>query len=197
MSDTNLTPSEGKVVRRWLGPALLASLAVNVFLLARISVPLFFGPPHDGGFGAPPRGHGPMLMHGAFKELPEEDRLIFRRAMREQFRNVVPLIRQSREARDALADAIAADPYDEAAVRAAFDDIEKAMDAIGEIGRDGMIEVFARLTPEQRQRVARAMREEQERVRLRWRDRRGDETSPEMMPEGIPGDMRSAPPPAP
>lgn len=183
MSDMNVT-SSGKGPRRWVGPALLASLAVNIFLVGLISVPLFFEP-NDRGFGPPPKGHGPMMMHNAFKDLPKEDRLAFRRAMREKFHKVIPFIRDSQEARDALADAIAADPYDEEAVRAAFDNIERAMISMGEAGRDAMLEVFAKLTPEQRQRVADAMREEQERLRERWQERRdgnGGREMPERMP---------------
>lgn len=186
MSDMNVT-SSGKGPRRWVGPALLASLAINIFLVGLISVPLFFQP-HDRGFGPPPKGHGPMMMHNAFRELPEEDRLAFRRAMREKFYKVIPFIRDSQEARDALADAIAADPYDEAAVRAAFDDIEKAMISMGEAGRDAMLEVFAKLSPEQRQRVADAMREEQERIQERWEERRATGGRPELGDRQPPGE---------
>ena len=170
MSDMNTPTPDGKAPRRWLGPAFLASVVVNVFLVALISVPLFFRP-HDRGFGPPPDSHGPAMMHSALKALPEEDRQVIRRAMKEQFREIVPHIRESQAARDALTEAIAADPYDEAAVRAAFDDMSEAMTAMTEVGRDAMLDAFARLTPEQRQRVAEAMRDERRKMRTRWRDR--------------------------
>ncbi|MBO6903629.1 MAG: periplasmic heavy metal sensor, partial [Parvibaculum sp.] len=115
--------------------------------------------------------HGPAMMHSAFKALPEEDRQVIRRAMKEQFREVMPHIRESQTARDALTEAIAAEPYDESAVRAAFDDMSRAMTAMTEVGRDAMLDAFARLTPEQRQRVAEAMREERSKMRKRWHDR--------------------------
>lgn len=171
-----------KPVRRWLGPALLASLALNLFLVALIAVPLIKGPPDR--YGPPPKGYGASMLHGALKELPEEDRLVIRRAMREQFRQIVPHIRETQEAREKLIDAIATEPYDEAAVRAAFDDISKATMMMSDLGRDAMLNGFAKLTPEQRQRVAEAMRQDRERTKTIWRKHREgrsdkpDETTP-------------------
>ena len=168
MSDMNTAP-DGKPSRRWLGPAFLASVAINVFLIALISVSVF-SRPQDRGFGPPPEGHGAMLMHGAFKALPEEDRLVFRRTMRENFRKILPHMHETQEARDALIDAISAEPYDEGAVRDAFDDMSKAAAVMSDMGRDAMLDAFATLSPEQRQRVAEAMREERQKVRKRFRE---------------------------
>lgn len=182
MSDMTPPPA-GKPDRRWLGPALLVSLVLNLFLVALISVPFFKGP-RDGGFGPMPRGHGAVLMHGAFRELPEEDRQEIRRAMREKFREIRPLFREMHEARDALADVLAAEPYDEAAARAAFDGMSASMMAMSDMGRDAMLETFAKLTPEQRKRVAEAVRKDRERM-TRWR--KGG-------PDGEPDDMPPPPP---
>lgn len=180
MSDMNTR--DAKLPRRWLGPAFLASVAVNVFLVALISAPLFFRP-HGGEFGPPPEGHGAGMLHGAFKALPEEDKLVIRQTMKKNFREILPYMRESQAARDALTDAIAADPYDEAAVRAAFDDMSKAATAMTDMGRDAMLEAFARLTPEQRQRVAEAMREERRKIRIRFRERMEERRSgPDDMP---------------
>ncbi|MFA7638111.1 MAG: periplasmic heavy metal sensor [Parvibaculum sp.] len=165
MSNMNDKPQ-----RRWLGPAFLASLALNLFLVALIAVPVIKGPPDR--YGPPPKGYGPAVMHGALKELPEEDRLVIRRAMRERFRDVAPHIRETREAHDKLINAIAAEPYDEAAVRAAFDDISEATLAMSVLGREAMLDGFAKLTPEQRQRVAEAMREDREKSKAIWRKHR-------------------------
>jgi Spy/CpxP family protein refolding chaperone len=181
MSDMTSTPA-GKPARRWLGPALLISVAFNLFLVALISVPFFKGPPDD-GFGPMPRGPGAGLMHGAFRELPEEDRQALRQAMRERFRDIRPHFREMHEARNALADALAAEPYDEAAARAAFDSMSASMIVMSEMGRDVMLETFAKLTPEQRKRVADAMRKDRDRMMMRWRKDGRD---------GGPGDM---PPP--
>lgn len=177
MSNMNDKPQ-----RRWLGPVFLASLALNLFLVALIAVPVIKGPPDR--YGPPPKGYGPSVMYGALKELPEEDRLIIRHAMRERFREVAPHIRETREARDRLIDAIAAEPYDEAAVRAAFDAISEATMAMSALGREAMLDGFAKLTPEQRQRVAKAMREDREKSkRIRFRHREGqDERHMEPVP---------------
>lgn len=167
MSDMTPPPA-GKPVRHWLGPAFLISLALNLFLVALISVPLIMGPRGD-GFGLPPGGPGAVLMHGAFRELPEEDRQEIHRAMREKFRDIRPHFREMQEARNALADALAAEPYDEAAVRAAFDRISAAMTTMSDMGRDAMLDTFSKLTPEQREHVADAMRRGGDRMKMRWR----------------------------
>ncbi|MBC7103720.1 MAG: periplasmic heavy metal sensor [Parvibaculum sp.] len=186
MSDTNgIAPSAGKPPRRWLGPAFLASLAVNIFLIGLISVPLFFRPPHDGEFGLPPRGVGPGMFHRSFKDLPEADRKAIRAAMLGHFPEIRPHLLAMREAKSELADAVAADPYDEAAVRAAFDKMDRAMKQMGEVGRDAMMAGFEKLSPEQRKRVAEAMRKE-ERVRFRRSEHAG---------EGRDVDGMSPPPP--
>jgi len=172
MSETNVTPPSGKQPRRWLGPAFLASLMVNIFLVGLISVPLFFRAGPDGDFGPPPRGAGPGIFHQSLKYLPEEDRRAIRKVMLGHFPQIRPHLVEIREAKMELAAAVAVDPYDENAVRAAFEKIELAMKEMGEVGRDAMMTGFAKLTPEQRQRVAEAMRKEQEHGRMRWRDRR-------------------------
>lgn len=172
MSEMTPEPA-GKPERRWLGPAFLVSLAFNLFLVALISVALVKGPP-GGEFGPPPRGEGAALLHGAFKELPEEDRKEIRRAMREKFREIRPHFSEMQEAREALADAVAAEPYDENAVRAAFDEVSRAMTAMSDMGRDAMLDGFARLTPEQRQRVADAMRKDRDRMKILMRGRDGN-----------------------
>ena len=185
MSDMTPPPS-GKASRRWLGPAFLASLALNLFLVALIAVAFVRGPA-DRGFGLP-RGHEPALMHGVFKELPEEDRQLIRRTMRERFREIRPHIRQSRKARDELADALAAQPYDEAAAHAAFDRMAAAMAAMSDAGRDAMMEMFAKLTPEQRQRMAEAMRKDRERMKVLWRKNGGErrDEGAEDTPDDVP-----------
>lgn len=189
MSDTNdITPPAAKPPRRWLGPAFLASLAVNIFLLGLISVPLFFRPPPGSGFGLPPRGAGPGMFHQSFKDLPEADRRAIRTTMLGHFPEIRPHLLAMREAKAELADAVAADPYDEAAVRAAFDKMDRAMKQMGEVGRDAMMAGFEKLSPEQRKRVAEAMRKE-ERVRFRRLERSGEGRGV----DGMPDDMEMPP----
>lgn len=191
MSDTNdITPPAAGPQRRWLGPAFLASLAVNIFLLGLISVPLFFRPPPGAGFGLPPGGVGPGMFHRSFKDLPEADRKAIRRTMLGHFPEIRPHLLAMREAKSELADAVAADPYDEAAVRAAFDKMDLAMKQMGEVGRDAMMAGFEKLSPEQRKRVAEAMRKE-ERGHARRFERSGEGHGAGEMPER----MELPPPP--
>jgi Spy/CpxP family protein refolding chaperone len=168
---TTPEPSPAKTPRRWLGPALLGSLALNLFLIALMAVPLVMGGPGRGG----PALHGPMPgMFHSLKDLPRGDRQAMRDAMRDHFPEVRLHMRDMGAARTALADALAADPYDEAAARAAFDAMDGAMREMTAIGRDAMLAGFAKLTPEQRQRMAQAMREGGDRYRMHFRDRRDD-----------------------
>jgi len=168
MSESPETPA-AKSHRPWLGPALLASVALNLFLLALIAVPFVIGPPDGAG-----RGHhlGMPGMYHSLKELPREDRQAIRDTMRGHFPAIRPHLRDMGAARAVLAEALAADPYDETAARAAFDSMDAAMREMTAIGRDAMLAGFAKLTPEQRQRVAQAMRDEGSRYKMRLRDRR-------------------------
>jgi len=164
-------PSSAKMPRRWLAPALLASLALNLFLIALMAVPLLMGPPGLDRHGPP----GMMGMYHSFKDLPRGDREAIREAMRGKFPAIRPHMRDMGAARAALADALAAEPYDEAAVRAAFDTMDEAMREMTAVTRDAMLAGFAKLSPEQRQRMAEAMREGGERHKLRWRERREED----------------------
>ncbi|MEQ8267690.1 MAG: periplasmic heavy metal sensor [Parvibaculum sp.] len=186
---TSLSPAPEKP-RRGLGPAFLASVALNLFLLGVLSVPLFIDPPRDFAMRVPGPGSGTGMFHSSFKDLPKEDRDAIRGTMLEHFSQIRPHLRAVQEARLGLADALEAEPYDASAVRAAFDAMDAAMRDVGAASRDAMMKGFTKLSPEQRRRVAEAMRERRPHVKTLWRDRRpGD--GPEAMP-GLPDDM---PPP--
>ncbi len=196
MSDTGTSPSPApEKSRRWLGPAFLASVALNLFLLGLLSVPFFMGPRHEFAMRVPGPGGGPGMFHSSFKDLPEEDRDAIRSTMLGHFSEIRPHLRAMQEARLGLADALEAEPYDESAVRAAFDAMDESMREVGAASRDAMMAGFAKLSPEQRHRVAEAMRERRDRAKMFWRDRRdGGGDGIGIMP-GMPDDM--PPPPMP
>lgn len=192
MNDTGTSPSPApEKPRRWLGPAFLASVALNLFLLGLLSVPFFMGPRHEFAMRVPGPGGGPGMFHSSFKDLPKEDRDAIRSTMLGHFSEIRPHLRAMQEARLGLADALEAEPYDESAVRAAFDAMDESMRQVGVIGRDAMMAGFAKLSTEQRHRVAEAMRERRDRTKMLWRDRRDGEGDG-IMP-GMPDDM--SPPP--
>ena len=124
MSDSPEMPA-AKSPRPWLGPALLASVALNLFLIALMAVPFVKGPPEGERSG---HHSGMPGMYHSLKDLPREDRQAMRQAMRE----------------------------------------------MTAVGRDAMLAGFAKLTPEQRRRVAQAMRDEGNRYKMRLRDRSDD-----------------------
>ncbi len=191
MSDEN-TSTAAKPPRRWLGPALLASFAVNLFLIALISVPLF-SRPHD-GFRDHSRGPMPGMFHESFKDLPKQDRAAIRKAMVSHFPEIRPYLVAMRDAKTRLADALAADPYDETEVHAAFDDLDKAMSGMGTVGRTAMMAGFAQLTPEQRKHVAQAMRERHSKAVRRGYDRDDDDRDRGPGPEDDLGPPDMSPP---
>lgn len=160
-TDTGSSPKQ----RRWLGPAFLASAALNIFLIALIAAPLVY---HSRPGPAPDAFGGGSVRHGIFgtlRELPPEDRRMLRQAMRESFREMRPFLRKAGSGRKALAEAIAAEPFDAEKVRAAMAEIDAPMDEVREIGQASFIDTLEKMTPEQRKHVAEKIGEDRHR---RW-----------------------------
>ena len=133
-------------MQRFLTPA------AAVLLLTLLALPALARPPHGRGGGGP--GHGAM---GGFLGGMIADHLELSEAQREEIRglldaaheNSASLWSELRESRDALMDASAAEPFDEASVRAAA---ARLADAEAEVAihRAGVIaQVRGVLTPEQ------------------------------------------------
>lgn len=162
MSDMNQQTDTGSAPkpRRWLGPAFLASAALNIFLIAVILAPLVLhwrpGPPPD-NFGDKGPRHG---IFGALRELPPEDRKLLRQSMRDSFREMRPYLRKAGSGRKELAAAIAADPFDPDKVRTALAGIDAPMDEVRKIGQTSFIDTLEKMTPEQRKHVAEKIGEE-------------------------------------
>ena len=150
--------------RRWVGPALLVSLLINLFLVGTIATALFFGPPLPPG-AEPGRVPAPFfkMLHKDADGLPAGDRAAMRRIMIEQFPLSKPHLAALETARRELADALGAPSYDAARVAAAFSKVDMVQAEISQATRAAMIQGFSRLTPEQRARVAESMRRRAER----------------------------------
>lgn len=90
--------------------------------------------------------------------LPPETRPQIRREFGESWRETRDLRRAAMDARRAAYEAAAAEPYDAARVRAAYANLRAADQAVIGVFHDNIAEVFADLTPEQRQHVLERLR---------------------------------------
>ena len=156
--------------RRWLGPAFLASLVVNLFLVGLIASAIWM-------HREPPRSHGgqlPFLLGGDRAELSKEDRTALRQMMRGQFRTVLPDLMEMDKARTNLAKVIGETPYDAAKVSEAFLRVEQAQAKLAAITRQTKLEAFGKMSDLQRQRHAKVMEENAQHRWDRRKKRHGD-----------------------
>ncbi|MCE7997431.1 MAG: periplasmic heavy metal sensor [Rhodobiaceae bacterium] len=149
------TPNTGRPVRKWLGPALLVSLVINLFLVAAITAGIVRNMDRDRRGHASPLG---LPHHVVARQLSGEEREKLKAAMRENRSELRPLFRDMRQAREALSVAIAADPFDPDAAKAAFAELRTGMDAIATQSQDILVQAFADLSPESRDKIAKAIR---------------------------------------
>lgn len=169
-----------------LGVVLAISLIANALLLG-----LWIGnamgkgkPPHDRG----PRGGGEEAVIARALEsiLPEGSRQEMRSAFREGFRKAAPYMLQKRQARQELKAALGAEPFDPAAVEAAFDRILEADQRLTRSFHGVLAEELSSLTQTQRNELV-AWMDELEATRREWRSHRKD--------RGDRPDGRGGPPP--
>lgn len=192
MSDANKVGSPAP--RRWLGPAFLASLVINLFLVGLVASAIWMHrePPRPRG------GHLPFLLGGDRAELSKDDRTALRQMMRGQFKTVLPELMEMDKARADLARVIGETPYDAAKVSEAFARVEQAQAKIAETTRETMIEGFGKMSDAQRQRLAKVMEENAQHRWDRRKERHGDGDDDEGPdhgpgPDGPPPDGPSMP----
>ncbi|WP_374440571.1 periplasmic heavy metal sensor [Stella sp.] len=132
--------------RRWLLPGcLLVSLAVNVFLVSAL-------------VGRYARDHGPgpeMLVgfRGLTEGLPESARDTLRESFRARRGEIGRERRDLREARRRVVDALAAEPFDAAAARQAFEGLRDANGELARIAQDALIEAAGRMPAQERREL--------------------------------------------
>lgn len=157
-------------LRRWLGPALLISLAVNVFLVGLIVTTMIVHRPGEhADLRSPPHSFFGMMKRGA-ADLPPGDRAAMRNIMVKQFPIIRPYFTKIDLARRDLAGAIAANPYDPEKVGAAFAKLDAVQAEMVRATRDAMIQGFGKMNDEQRARLADAMRKQTDRRLNKSRD---------------------------
>ena len=172
-------PVKNPSARRWLGPAFLVSLGINLFLAGMIATSAYFhrGGPHG------ERGGGPMSamfgdLRSAKSDMSAEDRKVMRDLMVGQFKTIRPYLQHMDKARKDLATIVGASPYDAEKVKAAFDRIDAARSKVANVTSEAMVKGFGEMSDEQRERLASVMANNAER---HWR--RG-KNGPDGRPDG-------------
>lgn len=149
--------------RPWAGPVFITSLALNLFVVGLFSAPLIFGHrfhvrPDDTGLfteNLPPLPD--RLMRRGLTALDPRDRVAMRKMMLDAFPAIRPRIKEMENAKRELVAAIAADPYDESRINAAFDKMDDSMINTARAARGSMLKGLSQMPAEQRKRMAQAM----------------------------------------
>lgn len=175
--------------RPWVGPVFITSLALNLFVVGLISAPLIFGhrfhirqdepdmftehlpPPPD------------RLMRRGLAALDPRDRVAMRKMVMDAFPLIRPHIKDMEDAKRELADSIAAEPYDEPRIKAAFDKMDEAMVNTAKAARESMLKGLATMPAEQRKRMAKAMSQMPGPAMVRQMPDRPDRGDRDLMPE--------------
>lgn len=151
---------------RWVGWALVASLALNLFLAGVIGARFWREHWRDGPERASFGAFGPMgRIAGA---LPEAGRAKVKAAMEARQQEMRERSREFRRARTEAMQALSAEAYDRGRAEAAFAESRRRADAMSEVVHATMIEASSQLTPEERKAFRERLAE-----RERERERRG------------------------
>lgn len=148
------SPGEsGRNATRWLGIALILSLAINAFIVGVIATRIVkirdFRRPNP-----PPIVDALADSNRFLRGFPKERRAELRRVVRDYRPSLKPWRDQLDEARNRLADAVAADPLDTGRIEAALRDIQQARAGMRDTGRTLTIELISTMTPDERKALA-------------------------------------------
>tara|TARA_R110000868_G_scaffold13215_6_gene62042 strand:+ start:452 stop:1033 length:582 start_codon:yes stop_codon:yes gene_type:complete len=174
MSDPVTNPP----ARRWLGPAFLVSLGINLFLAGMIATSAYShrGGPHGDRAGGGPMGAMFGDMRGAKSDMSEEDRKVMRDIMVGQFKTIRPYLVEMDKARKDLAAIVGTSPYDAAKVKAGFERINAARNDVANVMSEAMTRGFGDMSDAQRQRLSAVMANNAER---HWRRGSKDTDGPD------------------
>lgn len=143
---------------RWLAVALAVSLLVNLVLVG------FMAGRYSAGAVRPP-SFDPMLgMRGAAGILSEQRREELRPRLR-QFRAAGPSLKRLRGTQRTLSDAVTADPFEREKLESALASFRNDLLASQESSHGAFVDLVAALTPEERKRMLKSMRERPHRGR--------------------------------
>lgn len=172
MSDTVTTPVAPRKPVNWLVVALVASLAVNLLVAGAVAARWYVG-------SGPERyarlTQTQLIPRMFFRDLDRDRRAELLKVFKAQDKS----IRDGRRAVKAqvaeIADALEAEPYDAARVKAAVAGFTARSEALFALGGDAAMALIDRLTPDERRMMA---------ERLRARDDRGHGRSGDGKPAG-------------
>jgi uncharacterized membrane protein len=154
---TDQTPSVKPASRsKWWKALLVASLALNLLIGGAVATRLFVKGPADRIMGA---SYTQLIPRSFFAEMPRERRRVLLDILknyRDDFRNG----RQASEQVAAkLADVIAAEPYDVAKVKQVVGEFVGQNNTLVLRGGDAVMDILTALTPEERQLLAKVIRD--------------------------------------
>ena len=156
---------------RWLMGAAVVSLCLNLFLVGLMAGHWIYGPRFGPMGPGGPEGPGSHGMEAIIAGLPEDVRPLFKKS----FEAAKPQFDQARDqihaARDKLAKAAEADPFDPAALDAAFHDLQQAMDGMALTAHQTIRDILPQIPAKERHDIV-------EQWLHRWRDRRPDNDQP-------------------
>jgi hypothetical protein len=161
----------GSGAKALIGVAVV-SLCVNLFLVGLMAGHWIEGPGFFGHRGPDGDGDGPRRgIEALIAGVPED----LRPMIKEKFDAAKPQFQAQREqiktARDKLAAAAEADPFDPAAFDQAFHEFQQAMDGMGAIAHQTIREILPQVPAEQRKQLV-------ERWSKRWRGKDSDGPPP-------------------
>jgi len=158
----------------WLWVALIASLAINLAIVAAVVAHKTVGPPRHRSITGP--GFTQILPRAFFRELDRDRRKELVGELREHRKGFRELRKRLRERARDVAAALRAEPYDEASVTKALQVYEAEAQSMVVRGRGIAGNFFKRLTPEERKSIANEIERKSMSKRRwkRWKHERGD-----------------------
>lgn len=154
-SPANILPASPRKPVNWLVVALVASLGLNLLIAGAVAARWYMGPPPDRYARLT---QAQLIPRFFFRDLDRARRM----ELLAVFKGQDKAIRDGRQAVKAevaaLADALVAEPYDPARVRAAVAGFTARSEALFNTGADAALAVIDKLTPEERSLMAQHLR---------------------------------------
>ena len=158
---------------KWLLAGLGVSLALNGLFAAMI----FFHPGH------PRDRHGPDVRLGRMEEhLSDESRAVLKQTVQARRETLASEFGAMRDARQGVADALSAEPFDQAALEAALAKVREHQDVIQETVQASFVEAASKLPRDERMKLAKGGERLMRRLFDPRRDEKRDRPPPPLEP---------------